>query len=279
MADETAGDSAKQGDGNSKTSPKARAWLLTWFNYPENHKSIFETVAKSNQGKYIYQIEICPTTGRKHIQGGVYFKSVRTAKILRKCFPGCHHEVARNWSAVVDYCRKDETSTFERYTNIVFPRVIQDPLAGKALYTWQRSVVELVECWQVEGDRRIHWYYSDAGAIGKTVLARHLRFIFPNEIVYVNGKCADIKYAIAAHLEAGYELRACILALGRADNHIDYKVLEEVSDQIMFSPKYKSATLEFPPCHVVVFANCAPEEFRLSKDRWVIKKLDDPNSD
>lgn len=70
-----------------------------------------------------WQDEICPDTQRRHRQG--YVRTVRQVRFsqLSAVLKGVHLEVAKNWQALVNYCRKQETrdasgsqvaKTFER---------------------------------------------------------------------------------------------------------------------------------------------------------------------
>jgi len=58
------------------------------------------------------------------------------------------------------------------------------------------------------------------------------------------------------------------------ENYISYEALEEIKDGLFFSGKYESGMVCINPPHVVVLCNFAPDESKLSKDRWVIKNID-----
>lgn len=57
-----------------------------------------------------WQEEVCPDTGRHHYQG--YIRTDRQVRMsqLIKLLPGVHLEIARNWQATVQYCKKSETA-------------------------------------------------------------------------------------------------------------------------------------------------------------------------
>jgi hypothetical protein len=124
-------------------------------------------------------------------------------------------------------------------------------------------------------DRSIHWLWDAKGKIGKTTIAKHL-CLKDDEIIYVNGKAADIKSCIAKRLEAGKDLRGVIFGIPRtAQDYVSYAALEEIKDGICFSGKYESEMLMFNPPHIVVLANFPPDQSKLSMDRWEIKDLGD----
>jgi len=56
-----------------------------------------------------WQDEICPTTQRPHRQGFFRLQSQQRFAWVRKTFPGIRVEVARNWDALIQYCKKEET--------------------------------------------------------------------------------------------------------------------------------------------------------------------------
>jgi len=57
-----------------------------------------------------WQDEVCPDTGRKHRQGYLRTKSQVRFTALKKILPGVHLEVAKNWSALQEYCKKVDTA-------------------------------------------------------------------------------------------------------------------------------------------------------------------------
>jgi hypothetical protein len=87
--------------------------------------------------------------------------------------------------------------------------------------------------------------------------------------VITNGKLADI-----AHVYNNET--TIIIDLSRTQtNKVDhiYSLMESFRNGRIFSPKYKSISQTFKPCHVVVFVNFIPDHSKLSQDRWVVKTL------
>lgn len=84
--------------------PKSRSYLYTLFNYDTND------VAQLQSLPVIYHVfgyEICPTTGRKHLQGFIYFENARSMKALKKINNTIHVERNRGTPQQnSDYCRK-----------------------------------------------------------------------------------------------------------------------------------------------------------------------------
>lgn len=53
--------------------------------------------------------------------------------------------------------------------------------------------------------------------------------------------------------------------------YLQYNILEQLKDQMVFSPKYQSATKILPhPVHVIVFTNENPDLTKMTPDRYKI---------
>lgn len=82
----------------------AKHWCLTVFNDAE--KEWFKKVEA--QCKYwSYQEEVCPETGKEHIQAYLGFEEKLRFGAIKDMFPTAHIEVALNAPASYDYCRKE----------------------------------------------------------------------------------------------------------------------------------------------------------------------------
>jgi len=83
-----------------------------------------------------WQDEVAPDTGRKHRQG--YFRTFRQMRFsqITKILPGIHIEVARNWQALLNYCKKketrDENGTVVNVVNANKPMTMGDALTALA---------------------------------------------------------------------------------------------------------------------------------------------------
>lgn len=86
---------------------KSTRWAFTAY---ENQWELFNRPVTDPIAKWGWQEEVCPDSGRRHYQG--YIQTTRQVRLsqLVKILPGVHLEIARNWDALVNYCKKDETA-------------------------------------------------------------------------------------------------------------------------------------------------------------------------
>ena len=59
------------------------------------------------------------------------------------------------------------------------------------------------------------------------------------------------------------------------EDRFNYEVLESIKNGLMFSSSYESRMKVFAIPHVIVFANWAPDESKLSADRWNVRHFSD----
>lgn len=90
-----------------RQTDKSTRWQFTMF---EPQYPLLDVMKSSDLiAEWGCQDEICPETHRRHKQG--YFRTVRQVRFhaLTIAFPGIHIEAAKNWNALVNYCKKKET--------------------------------------------------------------------------------------------------------------------------------------------------------------------------
>lgn len=93
--------------GDTTQTDKTTRWQFTAY---EGQYHLFATVFPDIVAEVVWQTEICPKTGKEHYQGLIRTsRQVRFGQ-LQKLFPGVHIEAARNWDALVNYCKKVETA-------------------------------------------------------------------------------------------------------------------------------------------------------------------------
>jgi len=90
-----------------RQTDKSSRWAFTAY---EDQYGLVDDMSKSATiAEYGWNPEICPETGRKHRQGYLRTKNQVRFSALKKEFPGIHFEIAKNWEALKNYCKKEET--------------------------------------------------------------------------------------------------------------------------------------------------------------------------
>jgi len=86
---------------------KSSRWGFTAY---EGQWHLFTGVLNPLIAEIGWQTEICPDTQREHYQGFIRFIRQLRFKQAKDIYPGVHLGVARNWPALVNYCKKKDTA-------------------------------------------------------------------------------------------------------------------------------------------------------------------------
>lgn len=97
------------------TNAKSRDWCFTSFNL-ENYEK-FKNIKNSEY--VIYQVETCPETNKKHLQGFIQFKNPRSMSGIKKLLKDNQIHLQTRYSTVenaINYCKKDDSrdNNYER---------------------------------------------------------------------------------------------------------------------------------------------------------------------
>ncbi|KAI0238252.1 Para-Rep C1, partial [Lamellibrachia satsuma] len=145
-------------------------------------------------------------------------------------------------------------------------------LSLKASYqntNWRLWQLKLIEYMQKDPDaRKILWYVDEKGNSGKTYVTKWL-LTEGDTFRFENGKSADVKFAYEGQKNVVFDLSRS------QESHVNYEVIESVKNGVVFSTKYESKMKVFKTPHVVIMANFAPDESKMSADRWDIRYLND----
>lgn len=92
-------------DAQTDRQAKSSRWSFTAY---KDQWSLFETIPPGI-AEWGWQREICPETNREHYQGFLRLTQQQRFAWVAKKLPGVHVEVARNWAALIAYCKKEDT--------------------------------------------------------------------------------------------------------------------------------------------------------------------------
>lgn len=301
-------DAAPQLGGNTILPTKNRQqrfrnWVFTSFE-PDNT----EWLNNEHIRAYLYGIEVCPETKNIHLQGMIQLEKQNALSwVKNKLNNKCHWEPMRGTiEESIAYCSKDGNVTskgtfkkerqrtdlkdiaedilnnkFDCLTNIEHAEAIIKYSKGiehlKNLKNNNEIKIELkkefanfipneyqlimIEHLENQNNRQITWVYDKVGNKGKSYFARYL-LIMENATIFSNSKTQDIAYAYKNE-------PIVIFDFSRSQQEfINYGVIEDLKNGILFSAKYESTTKIFKKPKIIIMANFPPELNKLSMDRW-----------
>lgn len=241
----------------------SKHWVFTFNNYDvpdidniRNSKLIKRFVFQEETGKL----------GTKHLQGYIEFNTKTRPKKLFS--PKIHWEVARDIEASITYCQKEDTRTGKVFSKGFPPPILT--INRETLYPWQKELLNIIT--DNVSERAIYYIFDKIGNVGKSSFCKYL--CIEHKALYVSGKSADLKYGIFKYFESnGIYPTLCLLDIPRTQEHISYSALEEVKNGLFFNTKYESQMCIFNSPTLLIFSNHPPEIEKFSKDRWIIKEI------
>jgi len=254
-----------------KQVPKRKMHFFTWNNPTEDEIGGLLSYFNSNALKYRIQEERGAGTpenpeGTPHLQGTVAFDKEMRSTVWDKASRGHWEKLKGTWAQSVEYCSKEESRVGREWSKGI-PKPLKLITPDK---WWQLEILKLID--EEPDDRKVHWYWSEKGGVGKSQFAKYC-VAKKNCLFFEEGKKSDIMHLI---FEAPDErLETMIIDVPRDNgNNISYKAIESIKNGMIYSPKYEGGYKLFNSPHIIVFANQAPQCERLSSDRWVIKQID-----
>lgn len=152
------------------------------------------------------------------------------------------------------------------------PRLME---GQQGLKLWQEALAETLEV-EPPDDRSILFYVDRDGGQGKSWFQRYMLTTMPDHVQCLSvGKRDDIAHSIDEH---------CSIFLFNIPRggmeFLNYTVLEQLKDRMVYSPKYGSRMkiLDRNP-HVVVFCNEEPDLNKMTVDRYIIERFDNEDGD
>lgn len=131
-------------------------------------------------------------------------------------------------------------------------------MSSAVLNSFQATIFEFL---MEQNNRQILWITDREGGKGKTFLSKYLVAEW-DAFRCSNGKNSDI--ALAYNGEPIF-----IMDLSRTcEEYVNYDIIEQVKNGILFSGKYESKNKVFPVPRVLILSNFEPDRNKLTADRW-----------
>ncbi len=264
---------AQRGLGNTKTKPtRSRKWCFTLNNYTDEEYTSITNYCKKSKLTYCIGKELGKDKKTPHLQGYIEYKNPVSFNTLKKLLPKAHIEKARGTKAQnFDYCSKDgkaeKSLTFQETLDKM---ILEDEYSNIQWKPWQQEILNILET--KPDSRTIHWYWDSSGNIGKSYITKYIDI--KHDIIIADGKKDNIFNQVKLHMEAKKIPRIIILDIPRHNlEYINYGVLEQLKNGLIYSGKYEGGKCRFPYPHIIIFANSPPIKHKLSLDRWKITDL------
>jgi len=287
---------------------RAKHWCFTLNNYKQ--EDVDRITDNASSFDYVVFGKETGDSGTPHLQGFVSFpQRVRRPMCLEK-IGNAHFTIARHIDNSIQYCKKDgdfieigvppkgqgSRSDLESFKLAVatgvtdpkrirqefslvaakYPKFVSDFIADHKpkktvemhpLRDWQQAMYTALK--QPPDSRSIYFLVDYEGNSGKTWFAHYYCFLNDNAQVLLPGKKADMAFA----LDTSVRVLFIDAPRSKQGEFLQYDFLEDVKNGYIFCPKYESKVTYMQPCHVVVMMNEDPDMNKLSKDRYVIRRL------
>jgi len=119
-------------------------------------------------------------------------------------------------------------------------------------------------------DRSILFYVDAEGGTGKSFFCRYMLTKYLSRVQLLSsGKRDDLAFCV----DVTKSVFLFNVPRGGME-YLQYTILEQLKDRVVFSPKYYSQTkIIQKKCHVVVFCNEPPDRSKMTNDRFIIVNL------
>lgn len=128
---------------------------------------------------------------------------------------------------------------------------------------------EILEHIASQSDRQITWVADSQGNSGKTFLTKYC-IANMGAIRFTNGRTNDISHAYNGESLVFFDFSRSV------EERINYQIIEDLKNGMLFSSKYESKCKIFKIPKIVILANFLPDRKKLSEDRWDIIIRDTP---
>lgn len=267
-------DEAPFGNTSSKGARKKQIsqrmhWFFTFNNYLNSDIDGLDALFKEICTDWVFQEEV-GDSGTPHLQGVIKLKKpMRFTEFTPNLT--IHWEPVKRLQESITYCTKERSHTGRRCEggNWKFKRPLKLITPDRP---WQVDLLNILK--EEPDDRKVYWYWSDAGNMGKSSFGKYL--VATHSCVFIDeGKKTDIMKTI---MDADMDRPrvAVVFDVPRDNgNKVSYKSIESIKNGMIYSPKYESGYKLFNPPHLIVFCNYEPDYTKLSADRWVVINIDD----
>lgn len=258
---------------------KSRKFCFTLNNW--NNSELEQIISSFNtlDSKYIIGKEK-GEQGTPHLQGYVEFKNPRSFNTLKKINNRLHIEKTIGTRIQnIKYCNKENNYisnfTDREESGLSFREYLKNKTLKDMKFEakeWQQEIIDKID--KEESDnRKIYWYWDRNGNTGKSYICKYL--VSKYNAIIADGKKDNVFNQVNISIENEIIPKIILLDIPRHNiEYINYGVLEQLKNGLIYSGKYEGGVCVFPSPWVFVFANIPPDEHKYSNDRLVIKYIE-----
>lgn len=240
---------------------RGQNWSVTYFDHINNEERLKDHLTNLTYKYMIFGKEICPTSGKEHLQGFIIFNSNKSLKGLKKeLFPWSPHLERSYAGAVVNikYCEKDGNVWLEDGDRPRGQGLRVDLKTIKSRIEAGNTISELIDWGMINSLQQIQlaerlnkyvkikrtkpvviWIYGETGS-GKT---RYVHKNFSDVYVAMNNKWWD-----------GYQSQSCILIDDLRVEDYPFNYLLRLLDAYPLQLETKGSTVQLR--NKVFFVTC-----------------------
>lgn len=251
-------------------SPSVK-WMFTLNNWKEEDRSEIIRLIELHCKVAVFGEEV-GKSGTKHLQGYVEFKDKKRPKSVFNFTENIHWDKPRGSNTRAEcakYCNKGD-KVYQ--LGIKLPEKVK-VITEDMLFDWQIAIIDLIN--GPIDDRKIYWYWSEEGNVGKTSFCKYLVVKYGG--IPLAGKSSDVKNGVCAYMEANHNCtpKLVLYPIPRCtdESEVNYDALENIKDMFFYSGKYKGGIVCGNSPHLFVFANMEPMLHKMSKDRWIVVEI------
>lgn len=238
---------------------------------------LFDEYAKH----WVFQQEMCPSTGRLHYQCRISLKTKKRLNELIKSWnsigwSGCYDLTITSSGASTnfDYVMKTETRLDGPWSDKdPKPAYIPKQVRDRELLGWQKQVFEDVGKWD---ERHVNLIINKSGNVGKTILCTWMMAHGHAEVVPPCNSYEDLMKMVMGMPETGMYLIDVPRGIDCGDKEKRglWAAIESIKNGYCWDNRYewKRKLMDCP--NIWVFTNHQPDMTVLSKDRWILWEIE-----
>lgn len=233
--------------------------------------------------KWKFQEEICPSTGKEHLQGKFSLKKKdRISHMVN--YNGCNLHfslTSTNNKDGFSYVQKEETFKMGgvRMTDEIYEKEFRPKqFKNISLYQYQSDILE---SWKTFDDRKLNFIYDPLGKKGKSTISSIIEFDHHAGVDMPPINDAKDLVQTACNICKSRNLRHDIIfmidlprSLNKERLYGVYAALEQMKKGHLYDTRFKYTTWWIDAPTIWVMSNELPNQDAMSKDRWDIYYLE-----